>query len=47
MPVTRTLLDQAHHAMNRKRCLMKGLHPPDGSQQAFRIGLAHLYNLVP
>jgi hypothetical protein len=26
---------------------MKGFHHADGSQQAFLIGLAHLYNLVP
>jgi len=47
MPVTSTLLDQAHNAMNRKLFMMKGFHHPDGSQQAFLIGLAHLYNLVP
>ena len=27
--------------------MMKGFHHPDGSQQAFLTGLAHLYNLVP
>jgi hypothetical protein len=47
MPVTSTLLDQAHNAMNRKLFMMKGFHHHDGSQQAFLIGLAHLYNLVP
>ena len=47
MPVTSTRLDQAHHAMNRKLFMMKGFHHPDGSQQAFLLGLAHLYNLVP
>ena len=47
MPVTSTLLDQAHHAIDRKRCMMQGFHHPQGSQQAFRRGLAHLYNLVP
>ena len=26
---------------------MKGFHHPDGSQQAFLMGLAHLYNLMP
>ena len=26
---------------------MKGFHHPGGNQQAFLIGLAHLYNLVP
>jgi len=47
MPVTSTLLDQAHHAIDRKLFMMKGFHHPGGSQQAFLIGLAHLYNLVP
>src|SRR6059036_616473 len=47
MPVTSTLLDQAHNAMDRKLFMMKGFHHPHGSQQAFLIGLAHLYNLVP
>jgi hypothetical protein len=47
MPVTSTLLDQAHNAIERKLFAMKGFHHPDGSQQAFLVGLAHLYNLVP
>ena len=47
MPVTSTLLDQAHNAIDRKLFMMKGFHHPDGSQQAFLTGLAHLYNLVP
>ena len=47
MPATSTLLDQAHNAMDRKLFMMKGFHHPDGSQQAFLTGLAHLYNLVP
>src|SRR5246127_2619216 len=47
MPVTSTLLDQAHHAIERKLFAMKGFHHPGGSQPAFLIGLAHLYNLVP
>jgi len=47
MPVTSTLLDQAHNAIERKLCAMKGLHSPKGSHQAFLRGLAHLYNLVP
>jgi hypothetical protein len=47
MPVTSTLLDQAHHAIERKLFAMKGFHHPAGSQQAFLTGLAHLYNLVP
>jgi hypothetical protein len=47
MPVTSTLLDQAHNAIERKLFVMKGFHHPGGSQQAFLTGLAHLYNLVP
>ena len=47
MPVTSTLLDQAHNAMERKLSMMKGFHHPGGSQQAFLTGLAHLYNLIP
>ena len=47
MPVSSTLLDQAHHAMDRKLFMMKGFHHPGGSQQTFLTGLAHLYNLVP
>jgi hypothetical protein len=47
MPVTSTLLDQAHNAMDRKLFMMKGFHHPHGNQQAFLRGLAHLYNLVP
>ena len=47
MPVTSTLLDQAHNAIERKLFMMKGFHHPRGSQQAFLTGLAHLYNLIP
>jgi hypothetical protein len=47
MPVTSTLLDQAHNAIERKLFAIKGFHHPQGSQQAFLTGLAHLYNLVP
>jgi hypothetical protein len=47
MPVTSTLLDQAHHAIDRKLFMMKGFHHPQGNQQVFLRGLAHLYNLVP
>ena len=47
MPVTSTLLDQAHNAMERKLFAMKGFHHAGGSQQAFLTGLAHLYNLIP
>ena len=47
MPVTSTLLDQAHNAMDRKLFMMKGFHHPGGSPQALLTGLAHLYNLIP
>src|SRR6266851_5192349 len=47
MPVTSTLLDQAHNAMDRKLFMMKAFHHPKGSQPVFLVGLAHLYNLVP
>jgi hypothetical protein len=47
MPVTSTLLDQAHNTIERKLFAMKGFHHPGGSQQAFLRGLAHLYNLIP
>jgi hypothetical protein len=47
MPVTSTLLDQAHNAIERKLFAMKGFHHPGGSQQAFLTGLAHLYNCIP
>jgi hypothetical protein len=42
MPVTSTLLDQAHNAIERKLFAMKGCHHPGGSQQAFLTGLVHL-----
>src|SRR5437870_7602545 len=47
MPVTSTLLDQAHNVIDRKLFMMKAFHHPHGSQRAFLTGLAHLYNLVP
>jgi hypothetical protein len=47
MPVTSTLLDQAHNTIDRKLFMMKGFHHPQGAQQAFLRGLAHLYNLIP
>ena len=46
-PATSTLLDQAHNTIERKLFAMKGFHHPQGSQQAFLTGLAHLYNLIP
>jgi len=42
MPVTSTLLDQAHNAIERKLFAMKGFHHSTGSHQAFLTGLAHL-----
>jgi hypothetical protein len=42
-----TVLDQAHNAIDRKLFAMKGFHHPGGSQGAFLMGLAHLYNLIP
>jgi hypothetical protein len=47
MPVTSTLLDQAHNALERKLFAMKGFHHPQGNQPVFLTGLAHLYNLIP
>jgi hypothetical protein len=47
MPMTSTLLNQAHNTVERKLFAMKGFHHPEGSQRAFLTGLAHLYNLVP
>jgi len=47
MPVTSTLLDQAHHVIERKLFAMKGFHPPKGNQQVFLRGLAYLYHLGP
>jgi hypothetical protein len=47
MPVTSTLLDQAHNTMDRKLCMMKGCPHLGGSQAVFLTGLAHLYNLGP
>jgi hypothetical protein len=47
MPVTSTLLDQAHNAIDRKLFMMKGLHHLQGSQQHFLHGLTLLYDLVP
>ena len=47
MPAMSTLLDQAHHAIDRKLFAMKGFHHPGGSQGAFLTGLAQLYNLIP
>jgi len=47
MPATSPVLDQAHHTIERTLFAMTGFHGPEGSQQAFLRGLAHLYTLVP
>jgi hypothetical protein len=47
MPVTSTLLDQAHNVIDRKLFAMKGFHHLSGSHPAFLTGFAHLYNLIP
>ena len=47
MPVTATLLEQAHNAIEQKLFAMQGFHHPKGSQQAFLTGLAPRYTLVP
>jgi hypothetical protein len=47
MPVTNTLLDQAHNAIDWKLFMMKEFPHPKGSQQLFLNGLALLYSLVP
>src|SRR5262249_18495899 len=44
---THTLLGQTHKPIERKLFAMKGFHHPQGSQQVFLTGLAHLYNLIP
>jgi hypothetical protein len=47
MPAMSPVLDQAHNAIDRKLCAMKGFHHPGGSHAAFLAGLAHLYHLIP
>jgi hypothetical protein len=47
MPAMSTVLDQAHHAIDRKLFAMQGFHHPGGSHAAFLTGLAPLYNLIP
>jgi len=47
MPAMSTVLEQAHHALDRKLCAMKGFPHPGGSQATFLTGLAHLYHLIP
>src|SRR5207249_9754358 len=45
MPVTSTLLDQAHNAIDRKLFMMKAFHHPHGSQRAFLTGLKPRHDL--
>jgi hypothetical protein len=47
MPVTSTLLDQAHNAIDRHLFMRQGFPHPGGRQQAFLTGLAHLSTWVP
>ena len=47
MPVPSPLLEQAHNAIERKWCMMKGFHPPKGRHQALLTGLAPLAHLGP
>ena len=48
MPVTSTLLDQAHNAVDRKLFMMKAFSSSQKvTNRRFWRGLAHLYNLVP
>jgi hypothetical protein len=47
MPASSTLLDQAHHAIDRKLGMMPYFHPPGGSHTAFRTGVAPLDTLMP
>ena len=47
MPMTTTMLDQGHNALDRTLFMMKGFHHPEGQQKAFLNGLALLYDLIP
>lgn len=47
MPMTSTLLDHAHNAVDQNQFVLKGFHHSAGSQAAVLTGLAYLYNLVP
>jgi len=42
MPRTTTWVDQAHNALDRKLCMIKGFHQPYGNQQQFLRGRALL-----
>ncbi len=43
----RTVLDQAHNAIDRQLFAMTGFHHSGGSQAALLTGRAHLYTLIP
>jgi hypothetical protein len=47
MPITSTLLDQAHNMVDRKLFMMKGFHHKGADPTAFLTALALLYNFVP
>jgi hypothetical protein len=47
IPMTSTLLDQAHNAIDRKLFMMKGFHHEEGGRSRFLNTLAILYNLIP
>ena len=47
MPITSTLLDQAHNMIDRKLFMMKGFHHHEEAPTAFLTALALLYNFVP
>jgi hypothetical protein len=47
MPAMSTVLDQAHNALDRTLCAMKGFHHPGGSHTALLTGFAPLSNLIP
>lgn len=47
MPITSTLLDQAHNMVDRKLFMMKGFHHEGEVPTAFLTALAFLYNFVP
>ena len=47
LPATSPLLDPAQNASERQWFAMQGLHPPQGSPQAWLTGFAPRYNRIP
>jgi hypothetical protein len=45
MPVTRTVLAQAHNAINRKLFMMQGVHHPKGSQHPRSRGYGSVWRI--